>query len=466
MILSEAATREYLATQTETYADVRHLTVQPMAADTLETIDSDELADAAYSVTVTAPPELPGRRMLGHVGNSVLATLFPFAVLTLTLLLLMTGCESAGPTKRDEIATNWDHQRAALKYELANAELKQGHAEKAKPLAQEAVALNPEEPANHALLAKTFIAAGDFRAAEQILVTLLVEHPDEAEPLYLLGTIHEREEEWDLATDEYRRACAADADNLEYVIAFAQVQALAGNAAAAQQALTASAGSFRSEPKFHLARAELYREASDLPAAIQSYKDALRLGYDDAAARASLGLCLHWQGQHADALDYLNAAIDSQDSPSSAVLCAYAGCLLQLGRADEAVGWFAKNKKLPENAATYELLHAQALAETTDYTAALKAVRKAQEHDPGCAEAYLLEGGILARKDRQDDALAAVEKSLRLQPNNVQAWQYYAEMLEKFGEDSSAQQARGMIARLQRGEAIPTRGSTMMTSGT
>ncbi|MGE3182279.1 MAG: tetratricopeptide repeat protein, partial [Phycisphaerae bacterium] len=432
----------------------------------IERHEAPTISAAVAPVLETRRGRRLGRRTLGHVGNSLLAWSFPFSAVVLSLLMLTLGCQSTGPTKREEIAAGWDQHRAAMKYELAHAELKQGNPSKARPLAQEAVALNPKEPANHELLAKTYIANGDFRAAEQILVTLLVDHPEADGALFLLGTIHEREQEWDLAMDDYRRAISVNDEKLEYLIALAQVQAQSGDSGAAVATMASKSAAFSTDPKYYLAQAELYREASDIKQAITAYKSALRMGCDDPAARAALGQCLHWDGAHEAALEYLTAAIRGIDAPSAALLSAYVGCLLQLDRADEAVSWFQRNqKRAMADSAPLQLLYAQALTQTEDFKAAIRAARKAQSIDPGYADAYLYEGGLLAREEKKSDALAAVEKSLRLQPNSLLAWQYYADMLEKFGEPTSAAQARGMIARLQNGESIPV-GRASTAAGT
>ena len=125
---------------------------------------------------------------------------------------VLIGCESFQSDPKQEARLAWDAQRAALKYEQANADLYRGRVGDAIHLAGEAVALSPTQPAHGELLARAYIAHGDHNAARRVLETLRESHPEFAEAAYLLGTIFERQRDWDGAVDASRhRGCSTHA---------------------------------------------------------------------------------------------------------------------------------------------------------------------------------------------------------------------------------------------------------------
>lgn len=365
---------------------------------------------------------------------------------------LSTGCAGLKPVKiidKQHVAQAWDRQRALLKYELSNAELRNGRVDNARGLAQEAVQLNPDAPANHELLAKTYIANGDFRAAEQILAALVVKHPEAAGGWYLLGTLHEREQGAGLAISDFQRAVEAAPDRLEYRLALCEAQADAGDLRAAMAILDADAERFRSDPTFHIAKAELRRRGGEMQQAVEAYRMALRLGSTDADARKNLGLCLNWLGQHAEAVTNLEPVLESADHPGAAETCAYLSSLLATQQYRKAVAWLARAGIEWPQSGQFEVLRAQALAGTEDFRAALRAAQRASQLDPDLIDAYLLSAGLHARLGQERAALETLERALRASPDSTAGWELYSQLLERFGDAASAGAARERLAALQ-----------------
>jgi Tfp pilus assembly protein PilF len=365
-------------------------------------------------------------------------------------IVFCAGCNALSPTRKQEISQNWDQQRAKMKLELASAELRNGRPNQARSLALEAVQLAPTEAGNHEVLAQSYIATGDFRTAERILTALVQQQPDAAHAWYLLGTLHEREREWSLVTEEYQRAATAKPDRLDYWTALAQSQAAAGGIALGLQTLESQRARFASEPAWHVAKAELYRRQDDLKHAAESYRAALRLGLDDPGTRKNLGLCLNWLGEHEEAIEHLSRILSGQPAPEPAAACAYLSSLLATNRAKVGLKWLDSAGPTLSVSAPVQFLRAQLLAATRDYEGALKASQMATELDPRLADAHLFSAGLLMRMDRREEALTEMESCLRLQPDNAESWQLYAQMLERFGDRKSAEIARQKAGALAR----------------
>lgn len=373
------------------------------------------------------------------------------------LALLLAGCANL-PNRKKEIAENWDQHRSRLKFELASAELRNGRMESARKLAQEAVNLDTESAVNHEVLAQSYIATGDFRAAEQILATLVMRKPESAQAWFLLGTLHERERDWAMVIDDYTRAWQGAPGKLEYLLALAQALSSSGESSRALALLKEQEPSFGAEPVFHVARAELHRQQDDLPQAATAYRAALALGLEDPGTRKNFGLVLNWLGQHKEALENLGPALATVAQPEAAAACAFVSSAIADGQHRRALRWMdRKDLKLPASA-KLELLRSQALAKEESFEPALAAAQKACKLDPDFIDAQLLTAGLLAKLGRKEACLRVIEDALRMQPRSAEAWTVYAHLLERFGESDSAELARQKAKAVGMPAAVLTAG--------
>lgn len=332
---------------------------------------------------------------------------------------LLGGCSQA-PT-RQEIKVAWEQQRAALKYELASNELKEGRTEKALQLAQEAVGLSPNDAGNVELLARTYLAKGDFPAARGLLEAARELHPGAAALAYLLGAVYERERNWPQAIAAYASAARNQPDNLDFCIAWSQAQAQWGDAEGAVRTLSESETRFRDQPAFHLARAEILRRAGQLEPACAAYRAALGLGYESAAVRESLGLCLYWLGRYEEVIAYLDPLTRGAAAPSAAVCSAYAGSLLALRQAARAEAWLTEQSHTRLDEPAIWLLLAQARLQLGNPRTAVDAARYATRLRPESADGWCLLALAQHSAGRPDEARAAVRRALDLQPAHEEA---------------------------------------------
>ncbi len=385
--------------------------------------------------------------LLQDVGR--MARFVALAALTFAALPLQLACNAPQPTRKEEIRSAWDEQRGTMKVELASAELRSGRTDAALKLANEAVALDPQRLEARELQAQVHIALGDLRTAEQQLVALVTETPDAAKAWFLLGTLHERQREWDLASDDYERAAAIEPDKLDYLAAWAQCQASAGDAAKGVQTLEREQQRFFSEPAFHAAIAGLYQSTGDLPRAIKSYRVALKMGADERTMNEKLGLLLSWSGKPDEALEHLGSLLADAEGPvDESLATAYVGALIAKNQPREALQWLRRPALKRADSAAMLVLEAQALAATEDFKAALDLTGRAQKLAPQMADGWLLAAGLHARLDQKDEALECAEQTLRLAPDNLDAWRIYVQILERFGEKESARIARERMGSL------------------
>jgi tetratricopeptide (TPR) repeat protein len=358
------------------------------------------------------------------------------------LVLATAGCqtpESRKPTPRE----SWDRQRAALKHELSQTELQSGRAREAVRLAGEAVALSPENPAHAELLARAYVAKGDFATARQAIEVALRVHPDAVELTYLLGATYEHEQKWPEAIAAYQAAARQKPETLEYLVALAEAQAQSGDADAALQTLAAQEPRFGADAAYHATFAELAQQAGRLEDACTAYEKALRLGAAGPQLREALALCQARLGRFDRAVQNLDLVIRGGGKLSLATAATYAGALLSLGRSQKAVDWLTRDAlpRLGNDSDKLWLLLARAQSETGATAAALDAAQRATQVAPESDEAFTVLAGLLLAAGRDADARAAVERALRLNPEQPDAWLVLGRCEERRRDRAAAQAA-------------------------
>ncbi|MFH1748065.1 MAG: tetratricopeptide repeat protein [Planctomycetota bacterium] len=357
------------------------------------------------------------------------------------VLILVGGCQTGGPTSKEQAQQSWNDQRAALKCELASAELQTGRVDKAVNLAREAVGLSPDQPGHAVLLARAYLARGDFAAARRVLQRIQKLHPEFGPASYLLGTICEREQHWKGAIESYGRAIEAEPDQIDYLIALAQAVAQTGDYAAARAVLDDRSENFEAEPAYHLAYAEICQRAADLPAACQAYERVLRLGIDDLGVRTSLGLCLYWMGRPAASLEYLNKVVREKGEIAPAVMCAYTGALIKTGATGPAAEWLRRFTDQRPDVAQLWLLTAEVHSLLGELEVATSAVRRAVRLEGDSPDVLLIAATVYLRAGDVEAAEKAVQRVLRQVPNNVDALIIHGRTCEHRGDKAAAAEA-------------------------
>lgn len=354
------------------------------------------------------------------------------------MLALAGGCAAPGPTAREAAETGWNQQRAKLKYELASAELKKGRTSEALTLAQGAVGLSPHDPAHAELLARVYMAKGDFAAARDVLLAVRRSAPGTANAAYVLGTIYEREQRWADAIREFETAASLRPELLSCRLALAAALAQSGAAASAIAALPEADERFGGEPAYHAARAEVYRRLGQLEAACAAYQRALQLGGRDLATRQALGLCLYWLGRHAESLPYLDAVARAELDIDPAAMTAYAGALLATSQPDSAAEWLERFTTSRPELGELWLLLAQARLAIHDVPGAVQAGARALTLLPRSGEALGVVAAVRLAAGDVAGAETCVAQALAIEPADADALLLRGRIGEERGDKAAA----------------------------
>lgn len=354
-------------------------------------------------------------------------------------VVLLAGCAKPEQSIQQQGKQAWDQYRAGVKLELAKAELQKGNIEQARALALEIGGLSPDQPAHAELLARTYIASGDFNAARPIVENALRVHAGHAGLNALMGLMHERAQEWTPAAQAYRAAADAEPTRVDHVVAWANATARGATPQAGLAILREAQSRFATEPAIHLAVAELCRIAEDLPAACAAYQRALQTGADERVVREPLGMCLYWSSRFDEARDYL-APIAGTSNASAGIMSAYGRCLIKTGKSADARNWLQRvTSERPQHAPLWLLL-AEACWKSGDKPAAIRAARRATQVDPESGEAHMVLAVIYLDSGDLEDAARAACKAVDLGPKSADAYVLLGRIYESRGDRSTARE--------------------------
>ena len=151
-------------------------------------------------------------------------------------------------------------------------------------------------------------------------------------------------------------------------------------------------------------------------AAIRKLERALEHDPNDDHVLVRLGSLLLNEGRHVEAERLLQRSFELQPEPWT---CVFLGkCVADLGRADEATAWYQRALELDPDyeEAEYNL---GCQRRFDDPPAAERHFRRALELDPEYSLAWGELGHLLLSRARLDEALAALERSVELDPSHL-----------------------------------------------
>lgn len=156
--------------------------------------------------------------------------------------------------------------------------------------------------------------------------------------------------------------------------------------------------------------------------AIPHFEEALRINPRFVAAHVNLGLALLKQNRADDAMRHFQTAVELDPNDCDAQL-GIGLAFKKQGRWEDALRHFEKARALaPDNYHVHHHLAGLWVARG-DYPAAVPHMQRAAALRPNASDVQYVLGVTLLRAGRPDDARAAFEAALRLNPNDVEARQ-------------------------------------------
>lgn len=170
-----------------------------------------------------------------------------------------------------------------------------------------------------------------------------------------------------------------------------------------------------------LAQARALEERGDLAGAIELYREQVRTDTNSVRARIALGALYARRGEHALALEQMEA-VREQAPDNVDALIGMAVSLTELKRYEQAEGVLRRAARLEPTRADVHggigtLSYKRGL-----YSQAEQELKRALELDPSYGVAYFYRGECLNQLGRVDEALEMLERSVELHPHNARAF--------------------------------------------
>jgi protein O-mannosyl-transferase len=160
-------------------------------------------------------------------------------------------------------------------------------------------------------------------------------------------------------------------------------------------------------------------KSGNLPAAIERYREALRLKPDYTEAHNNLGIALSEIGRWTESIpEYEEAA--RLDPGSARIRYNLGNAFLHTGELSDAIASYQEGRRLADDP-NIELNLGIALARAGRVAEAAPAYARALKLDPDFAKALYYLGNALLQLGRPDEAIASYERYLRLKPDNPDA---------------------------------------------
>ncbi len=310
----------------------------------------------------------------------------------------------------------------------------------------------------------------DYPAAETVLKTLLDLQPDDTKAWFSLGTLHQAQGQLQEAETAYRRALATEPESLvismavhhnlgytlqqqgkweEAIACYERARRLQPDCLETE-AIWASAmhtqGKLSPNERTHYAAishdlGNRRKQAGDLKAAIEYYRQAIALQPDRVTARYDLGLALQRMGKGEEAIACYQTALALQPD--------YREAEAQIASAHHTL-----DKLAPEQQTHYAAICAELGTQhkqNDDLEAAIQFYRQAIALQPDLAIAHYELGVALQERGEVEEAIACYQTVLALQPHDRDADIRLASVLHTLGRLPAEQQTDYAWLHYERG---------------
>jgi protein O-GlcNAc transferase len=286
-----------------------------------------------------------------------------------------------------------------------------GQLAQAKAIYDKILVVQPEHFNCLQLAGTLALQTEDFAAAEQRLARAARLRPAEASLHVNLAIAQAQQNKAQVALESMGRALALKPDWPAALVnrAAILVQAQRYPEALEQLERLIAAGHASAEVWTNHGIALMRLERHD--EALTSYHQALAATPSYPKALCNMGFALIETRRHAEALAVVDEVLAAHPDYAEA-LSAKGRALHGLGRMEEARAWHERAAALKPRDAQIRVHYAYYLGVLHDYPAALAQVEKALAADPGCTEAYVAGGLVLAEQRRFEDAIANFDQAI------------------------------------------------------
>jgi tetratricopeptide (TPR) repeat protein len=328
---------------------------------------------------------------------------------------------------------------------LGGVLLEAGEPARAEAVLRRAAELEPEAPEHRRRLAQALAAQDKWAEAAAEYELLLRLDPGDVQSYLQLAMAHRRMKKFDLAAADLAQARRLSPGNAEVLYHEALLYEEQGRFEDAIQTLSSAITALRSDSRranrrslvvLHEQLARLYRETRNFAAAINTYRELLRIDPEtEKRARAMIAETYRESRDMAKALEESRAALVMFPGDRTTRLT-HALLLADSGQAEEGARLLKEMLRGDTSDRDLQITLAQIYERARLYAQAEEAIRKAERMGRSPAEnevVWFLLGAIFERQKKFAEAEEQFRKVLETNPRNAQALNYYGYMLADRG---------------------------------
>jgi len=364
-------------------------------------------------------------------------------MIRMVLVLLLAhagGCSSLlkPPDSKAEADLRWRKIRAQLKYQLALESYEKGRLDEAHHTLQEVVGLYPDDADAYVLLTRLRLEKGETAAASEALDQALRCGGDSPETDYLSGMIAQRYERFDVALDWYRSASERSPNDVQYVLAVAEMLVTLNRFDEALSLVKTREPDFDNSAALRSLVGEVHMIRGQYAEAAEAFRAAHRIDPEDTMATSDLATALVLAEQYAEARDVFLEIEKAQGDLARHQRTALGRCCMKLGDAQTARTEYRKLVESdPQDVEAWKGL-AEAALELHDLMTARQAAGKCYELAPGDGQHALLYGFVCYRQKDDSEAAAALRVAVHLLKDDPMAHCLLGRCLQRLGRTDEA----------------------------
>jgi len=334
--------------------------------------------------------------------------------ISMTVLLVATGCENHMQRKRDEARTRWADSRAEMLTRLAQGAFDRGEIGRARECVDEALTGAPKYAPLYVLAARIAFERGEIDTAASYASSAIAIDPQLAEAYYVQGTLEQFLGHLEQSRTAFAEAARLDPKSESYVLAEAELLVACKQTDRAAECLADAVERMPGRAAVQLAYGDVLCLLGRYGEAVGAYHIAQRLDpkRDDLTDR--LALALFGAGDYAEAESLLATLAESKSGAGFEWIgLKRIECLLALGRAADARALATSLLKRQPDAVA--LLVARAKCDVVDhrFDGARDDLEKVLSAQPSNAEANAIMGYLLIESDHPGEAVSHLKLALR-----------------------------------------------------
>ena len=334
--------------------------------------------------------------------------------------LVLPACQLPAPKTgplRDR--GDWSVVRSKVKLQLAEKQMTGGAYADAVRTLDEAIRMDPTNPAAYASMAEAHLELGNLASAQEVLNAAKGQKLSSAELSYMQGVVDEHKENTTSAHQTYAEARKRDTKNVDYVVAEAEALVEQDRAREALELLKSVRGKVDDEATINLLAARIATLIGEEEQAVRHYRAALAGKSGNPAVREELALLLVRMKRCNEALPLLNEAVERNPTAYGVVFRALAKCLMDSGDPVGAVAALQKHLKANPTDGAGQLLLAQAALAADELLTASTALDAASRHAGREDDVEMLRAVLDMKRgdfDRADSRLAVLGHAAESDP--------------------------------------------------